>query len=170
MRSEPDSPPRRGPSPEQRRLFAAASLALSIAVGVGAPSAWAGLGGAYSSVEADRAHLAAGMKSAGGGAYTVHTLTLANHGVVREYTRSDGTVFAIAWQGPGRPDLRQLLGPHFQTFQADNTPVSGRRTHRPLSVSREELMVQSAGHPGAFWGFAYLPQVAPAGFSTGELK
>jgi hypothetical protein len=157
--------------PPTRSLWRAAfGLALSLALAAGAPAARAGLGGSYASVEADRAHLSASMRSTGGGAYTVHTLTLANHGAVREFTRSDGTVFAIAWRGPGRPDLRQLLGGRFETFQSDNTPPQGRRTRRPLTVNRTDLMVQAAGHPGAFWGFAYLPELAPAGFSTGELK
>jgi hypothetical protein len=156
----------------RRRARLKPSLALAVAglaLGV-APAAWAGLGGTYASVETDRAHLSAAMRSNSAGTYTIHTLTLANRGAVREYTRGDGTVFAITWRGPGRPDLRQLLGDRFETFQADNTPPHGRRTHRPLTVNRTDMMVQSAGHPGAFSGFAYLPQMAPAGFSTSDLK
>jgi hypothetical protein len=78
-------------------------------------------------------------------------------------------VFAVTWRGGGRPDLRQLLGEHFQTLQADNVRA-GRRTRRPLSVNRPDLIVLTGGHPGGFWGVAFLPQMAPAGFSTSELK
>jgi hypothetical protein len=133
--------------------------------------AHATLGGVYSSVESDRTHMVARMRSASAATYAVHTLTLPNQGEVREFTRSDGIVFAVAWKGPGRPDLRQLLGQqHFDTFQADNVPPQGRRTRRPLGVNRPDLIVHSAGHSGAFWGFAYLPQQTPSGFSTSELK
>jgi hypothetical protein len=78
-------------------------------------------------------------------------------------------VFAVTWRGPGRPDLRQLLGEHFQTLQADNVRA-GPRTRRPLSVNRSDLLVLTGGHSGGFWGVAFLPQMAPAGFSTDEMK
>ena len=84
-------------------------------------------------------------------------MTLANGGLVREFTRADGTVFAVTWRGPGRPDLRQLLGDHFQTLQADNVR-NGPRTRRPLSVNRSDFIVRTGGHSGAFWGVAFLPQ------------
>lgn len=132
--------------------------------------AHATLGGAYESVEKDRAHMTARASSARTASYSVHILTLANQGVIKEFTRRDGTVFAVAWRGPGRPDLRQLLGSSFEQMQSENLSSSGRRTRRPMSVGRSDLVVQSAGHPGAFWGFAYLPLSEPADFSIGDLK
>ncbi len=129
----------------------------------------AALGGAYASVETDRVHLLAQRSSTAGPNYEVHALTSTNGGVAREFTRSDGVVFAVAWRGPGRPDLRQLLGEHFQTLQSDNVSPGGHRTHRPLSVSRSGLVVYSGGHVGGFKGYAYLPQQAPAGFSMTAL-
>jgi len=132
--------------------------------------AQAALGGAYESVEADRVHLAARLNSTPAATHTVHALTLANGGVAREYARGDGTVFAVAWHGPGRPDLRQLLGGYFDRFQAENGLRAGRRARRPLSSGHTDFMVQTGGHPGAFWGVAYLPHMAPAGFSTKELQ
>jgi hypothetical protein len=132
--------------------------------------AHATLGGAYETVEKDRAHMAARVRSAQTASYRVHTLTLANRGVVREFTRGDGTVFAISWRGPGRPDLRQLLGGRFEQMQTENAPATGRRVRRPLIVNRSDLVMQSSGHPGAFWGFALLPAMQPADFSIGDLK
>jgi hypothetical protein len=122
------------------------------------------LGGAYSTVETDRLHMAASVKTTAAATYAVHALTLANGGVVREFTRADGTVFAVEWHGSGRPDLRQLLGDYFAPMQADNTQASGRRTRRPLMVNRSNFVLQSGGHPGAFFGTAILPAMAPAGF------
>lgn len=145
-----------------RLLVSVASLALAV-------PACAHLGGAYASVQADQARLGARLQSTAGAAHAVHALTLANGGLIREFTRPDGTVFAVTWRGAGRPDLRSLLGEHFQTLQADNVRT-GPRTRRPLVVNRPDLIVRTGGHPGGFWGVALLPQLAPAGFSTDELK
>jgi len=147
-------------------------LGLAICAGsiaVAAP-ACAHLGGPRDSVDADRAHLAATLQSTAVGAHTVHVLTLANGGTVKEFARADGTVFAVTWHGAGRPDLRQLLGVHFDTLQADNAPHGGRRTGRPMAVNRPDFVVVTGGHSGAFWGVALLPRLQPAGFSTAELK
>jgi hypothetical protein len=133
-------------------------------------SALAALGGAYASVAADRAHFAAQAVSVPAGAHTVHTLTLPSGGTVKEYTRPDGTVFAVTWRGRGRPDLRQLLGPWFDVMQADNAVRTGPPRRRPISVSRSNFILQSGGHSGAFWGKALLPGVAPAGFAAKDLQ
>jgi hypothetical protein len=129
------------------------------------------LGGSYNSVETDRLHMAAQARTSAAASFSVHALTLANGGVVREFTRADGTVFAVDWRGPGKPDLRQLLGTYFETMQADNAvPVGRRRTRRPPAVSRSDLVIQTAGHSGAFQGVAILPKLAPTGFSAADLK
>jgi hypothetical protein len=135
-----------------------------------AAPAHASLGAAYASVEADRAHMGASLTSKAAATHTVHTLKLANGGIVREFTRVDGTVFAVAWRGPGRPDLRQLLGAHFDTLQADNATRRGPRYRRPMAVNRTDLLVQSGGHSGAFWGVAILTQLEPPGFSPNDLR
>jgi hypothetical protein len=131
--------------------------------------AHAHLGGPYASVEADRAHMTARIHSTAAATHTVHALTLGNGGIVKEYTRADGTVFAVTWRGPGRPDLRQLLGDHFSTMQTDNVRI-GRRVRRPMSVKRPDLIVQSGGHSGAFWGVAILPKLEPPGFSLSDIN
>lgn len=158
-----------------------AALALVLSAIASVPAA-AGLGGSHATLEADRAHLAAAMNSTPLPTHVLHTLTALNGSVVREYVNSDGVVFAVAWRGPGRPDLRQLLGPAFHTFQAQvTTPVTDiaadgstvvhhGRLRRPLLVEQRDLVVHSAGHPGAFFGFAYLPQHVPAGFNPDALR
>ena len=146
------------------------TLALSAACMLAAQPSRASLGKPYASVVADRARLSARMASTSAGAYAVHTLSLANGGVVREYAGVDGVVFAVAWRAPGRPDLQQLLGDGFATLQADNARGDGPRLRRPLSVQRDSLVVRSGGHPGGFWGLAYLPQQLPAGVSPRDLK
>jgi hypothetical protein len=150
------------------RWAGAALGALSL---VAAFPAHAVLGGSYNTVETDRLHMAAQVKTSAAASFSVHALTLANGAVVREFTRGDGTVFAVDWRGPGRPDLRQLLGTYFDTMQTDNvTPVGRRRMRRPLAVNRADLVIQTTGHSGAFQGVAILPKLAPAGFSATDLK
>jgi hypothetical protein len=144
-------------------------VALAFVALLGAAPAQAALGRAYASVETDRAALRASLRSSASAGFTAHTLALANGGVVTEYTRTDGTVFAVAWTGSGRPDLRTLLGDHFATLQADN-PRVGRRTRRPLSVNRTDLQIVTGGHSGAFWGVAVLPELKPASFTASALK
>jgi len=151
------------------RPTAAIPVALT-ACALFASPALAALGGAYASVAADRSHFAARVASTSAATHTIHTLTLPNGGTVKEYTRSDGTVFAVAWSGRGRPDLRQLLGPWFDVMQADNAVRTGPPRRRPLSVGRSNFIVHSGGHSGAFWGLALLPGLAPAGFSANDLK
>jgi hypothetical protein len=149
-------------------LGLAAPVALALGLALGAP-AQAHLGGARATVEADRAHFRASRTSVIASAYTVDAMTLANGGRVKEYSGPDGTVFAVTWLAPGRPDLRQLFGANFPTLQADNVR-HGPRTRAPLAVSRPDLVVRSGGHSGAFWGVAILPRVAPAGFSVTDLR
>jgi len=142
-------------------------LAISL-LALAAP-AQASLGAARATVEADRAHMAASRVSRVSSTYAVDVMALANGGTVKEFSRPDGTVFAVAWMGPGRPDLRQLLGSHFSTVQTDNLR-RGPRTRRPLTVNRADFVVQSGGHSGAFWGVAILPGATPAGFSAADVR
>ncbi len=141
------------------------SLALTTAPYV----ARAGLGQPFESVKADRDRMSAHMASATMATHTVSSLTLANGGVVKEFTNKAGVVFAVSWRAPGRPDLQQLLGGGFDTLQADNVGRGGRRMRAPLAVNRSDLIVHTGGHPGAFWGLAYLPQQTPSGFSAADL-
>lgn len=151
--------------------------------GIVAEPAAAALGGSPRTIEADRAHLAASISSRSTTTHTVHALAMPNGSVVREFVNNDGVVFAVTWRGPGRPDLRQLLGGAFDTFQAtvagpdSNTAVASNgavahhgRLRRGLVFEQRNLVVHSAGHPGAFFGFACLPQQTPAGFSPDALQ
>jgi hypothetical protein len=151
------------------KLTASVPTALFASLLFGSP-AFAALGGTYNSVASDRAHFSARIVSASAATHTVHTLTLPNGGTVKEFTRPDGTVFAVSWRGRGRPDLRQLLGPWFDVMQADNAVRVGPPRRRPIGVSRSNFVVQSGGHSGAFWGVAMLPGASPAGLSANDLR
>ncbi len=130
----------------------------------------AGLGGRLSSVDNDRARFSARLSRAAALGYTVHTLTLDTGVEVREFTGADGSVFAVTWQGPIRPDLKTLFGAsYFERFQADNAPGARIRMRGALSATHSDFVVRSGGHSGALWGFAYLPQSLPAAFGPDQL-
>jgi hypothetical protein len=113
------------------------------------------------------------LASAPMGNYTRHELTRANGGMVRELANADGQIFAVVWAGPGKPDLRSLLGPYFTTLQQSSSSTTGRMMHalrRPAQVAKPELRIQTMGHMGWFRGVAFLPSLAPTGFSTRALS
>jgi hypothetical protein len=145
-----------------------AAFAVVAWLGFAAPG-FAALGRDHTSIEADRAHLAARSSTIVNAAYTVHVMTLPNGGTVKEFERSDGVVFALSWSGPSRPDLRQLLGDRFEGMQADILARKGRRLRGRLSDERSDFVLHSTGHSGAFVGGAYLPQLAPANVSVSDL-
>ena len=147
-----------------------ARLMIAIPVLLAPHVALASLGGSTASIGADqtrmsvRSHVSA---PSGGGA--LHTLSLDNGGEVREYTNAAGVIYAVRWTGPGKPDLGALLGEHFSTFQNDNAIARRRGMRSPPMVNRPQLRVITGGHTGAFWGYAWLPQNAPAGFDPASL-
>ncbi|MDE2344611.1 MAG: DUF2844 domain-containing protein [Betaproteobacteria bacterium] len=129
--------------------------------------AGAELGGSAASIEADRVQMKAVVRAQPAASYTVHEIRDAGGLVVREYLSASGRVFAVGWNGPRIPDLRQLLGGYFPTLQSAAQARPGR--HGPLHVQRPDLVVTSSGHQRFFAGFAYAPALVPAGVSPESL-
>jgi hypothetical protein len=129
----------------------------------------AALGGPASSVAADQAHMKAMREEKAGSAYTVHEITTPSGTMVREFVSSaTGQVFAVTWQGPFMPDLRQVLGDHFATLvDATGKERIGRSN---AVVNRPEVVIHSGGHMRAFAGKAYLPGQLPEGVSVEDIR
>lgn len=149
------------------RLLAATTLLACCSV------ARATLGGDAASVETDRVHMtvarAARVTQAASGSFSVHETTLPTGTVVREYLSAAGVVFAVAWSGPFKPDLRQLMGAHFATMAARQAGhVSAG--HPFISQQNADLVVESGGHPRSFVGRAYLPGAIPPGVSPQDIQ
>lgn len=114
----------------------------------------------------DRAH--ASMKSSQDRtAYRVHEITLPSGTSMREFVAPSGRVFAISWQGPIRPDLRQALGQYFEPFVS--APRAKFADRRHLQIQQGDLVVQMGGHMRALFGRAYLVSAIPSGISIGDL-
>lgn len=101
-------------------------------------------------------------------AYTLHGLQLPSGTAVREYADADGMVFAVAWDGPTKPDLNQLLGQYFTEYESGS--VANTRGHSRMMVRKPDIVIRSEGRMRGFHGKAYLPQSVPAGVSIEELQ
>ena len=146
------------------------TLALLILI---APStAFASLGGTAASIDADRVRTqGALMRIVQSNAYALHEIRSASGTLVREYVSSSGTVFAVAWDGPWLPDLRQVLGDHFDEYQAAMSGAQRARKGRgAIAIDLPGLVVQMSGHPRAFVGRAYVPALLPSGVPLDSIR
>jgi hypothetical protein len=141
------------------RSLTATSLALVLSLGL-AGSANATLGGDVASVKANQEHLGASRQIAKLISGERHDLVLVSGTVVHEYVSATGAVYAVTWQGPRIPDLRELLGPSFAQLEGGNVHRNG--IHR-MSLSSSDLEIRSMGRRGGFAGRAWIPSLVPAG-------
>ena len=143
----------------------------SITIFVIATPAFAALGDDASSVQTDMAHMQGSLRTTQSQAFTVHEIAAATGTTVREYASSSGKIFAVAWDGPWLPSMRQLLSSYFaqyqQALQANGPAYAGRR---PLRIEQPGLVVQSGGHMRFFFGRAYIPQMMPQGVRAEDIR
>ena len=133
--------------------------------------AWASLGGDAASIQADQLHMQGSRTTKAADAYTVHEIQAATGTVVREYLSPEGKVFALAWNGPRLPDLRQVLGSYFEQYRAAVQSQSGpRMARRPVMIDQPGLVVQIGGQVGAFSGRAYVPEMLPSGVRAEDIQ
>ena len=137
------------------------SFALSMCLLLAAGASTAGLDAAPTrgdgaAVQSTQAATATGV------AYTVLHRTLRSGVAVDEYVDAAGKVFALSWSGPFKPNLKRLLGRHFQAYRDRGARRHGGPRSR-LAVDTGEVVVVSEGHMGAFEGRAWLPAVRCGG-------
>jgi len=127
-----------------------------------AASAHAALGDEVASVERDRVTMKATLRVSQHANYDVHELATEMGATVREFVGQDRKVFAVSWSGGWRPNLRNVLGAHYDRFIE---ATRGRRVPRgPVRLELPGLVVFMGGHLRHFYGFAYLSEQLPAGF------
>ena len=126
------------------------------------------LGGTVSTIANDQARMLASRRVEAGSAFSRHVITTPAGVQVTEFVAASGTVFAVTWQGPVVPDLRQLLGNSFAAYKDAIRP--GTNPRRPISVQGADLVISSGGHARAFSGIAYLPQQLPAGVTVQDIR
>jgi hypothetical protein len=141
-------------------LFPVLLLALAL-------PAWAALGDNTMSVQNDQVHMKGTLRTVTNDRYVLHEITTPSGGSVREYVSNGGTVFGVAWDGPGSPDLQQLLGSYFDTVRK---AAAQRRGHGPVVIDTPDLYFVQTGHMRAIHGTAYIPQQLPQGMQSTDIK
>ena len=100
--------------------------------------------------------------------YVRRDTTLATGTHVREYVSDSGIVFAVTWDGPFLPNLKALLGKHFDTMRAESAKKPGAgRSH--LAMDSPEIVINSGGHMRAYEGSAWIPAEFPSGFTADDM-
>ncbi|HUN25911.1 MAG TPA: DUF2844 domain-containing protein [Steroidobacteraceae bacterium] len=148
------------------------TLALGLLGQAAAPLALAALGADVSSVTADGVRMKAQTRpGAAAAGYSVQELVLPSGTVVREYISPADRVFAVSWSGPTKPNLAQLFGTYFQSYQSGSkAQVHNSATRRHFAVRQSDLVVESNGRMRAFYGRAYVPSLLPANVSAGDIQ
>ena len=85
------------------------------------------LGEPESSLTAETQLNRASIKQSDYGSYRVHEMQLPSGTVLREYAAPDGKIFAVTWNGPFIPNLKQTLGSYFAEFSAEAPAAHGTR-------------------------------------------
>lgn len=151
-----------------RAVLPLAALVLGAAAALAALPARATLGENVKTVEQDRQQVRATLQVTSHAAFAVHELRSAGGGLVREYVSPAGVVFGVSWGGPSMPNLRQLLGTHFDTYVG--SPNRQRGGHGHLVVREGTLVVESGGHMRSFHGRAFLSDALPAGVAINDIQ
>lgn len=125
------------------------------------------LGGDASSIASDQVHMKGSLRVVRAAAYTMHEIQAPTGTTVRQYVSPAGKVFGVAWQGPFKPDLQQVLGNYYQQYVA---AARERRGRGPVTIQVPGLVVQSGGHQRSFVGRAYVPEMLPDGVRLEEIK
>jgi len=155
------------PKASARLRITGSAVVLTLWAFISTP-AWAHLGGDVASVAAATAALRAQVRTTPTVQYDLHEIV--NDGlVIHEYSTRQGQVFAVTWQGPFKPDLRQLLGDYFASSQSAASQLRAG-SHRVFAMARPDLLVESTGRLRGFRGLAYLPALVPSGFSLQQLR
>ena len=101
-------------------------------------------------------------------AYDVQETTTEAGLQLRQYVSHGGTVFAVAWSGRTLPDLKMVLGKHYDEYYAAASAHQGN--HHVLSVATPNVVISITKVQRGFTGVAYVPALVPTGTSVKELR
>jgi len=181
MRSGPhhESHPCHARRASRSALLRGLTLALAVS---GAPSVFAELGGAPTLGPAQRVSVesrktaspvAGNARTETPAGWSTREITLPDGLVEREYLTADGTVFAVAWRGPRRPELSVLLGVQYATQMSRNARAlrrQGRGAHGSTSQLDDTFAVQASTYQRSSVGVAWLPRMLPPGIDPNALS
>jgi hypothetical protein len=146
-------------------LFPAVLFVLAAAL---SPAARAALGDDVAAVAADQVRWQANLRIQQRSGYAVHELVAPTGAKVREFVGDTGKVFAVSWSGGWRPNLRDVMGAHYDRFIA---ATRRRRVARgPSRIELPGMVVIMGGRQRAFFGHVYLTDLLPPGVTPEELR
>ena len=144
------------------------ALPVLVAVWLFLPAlAQAELGGSAESVVEVNRRFSAMHRQAWGASYRLHELAVPDGPVIREYENQAGRVFAVSWSGAGRPDLRVLLGAHYDAYLA---ACKGRRARGPHRIDVPGMTIVQGGTQRALFGKVVLTGELPEGLAVEDLR
>ena len=151
----------------RRRLWLCAATSFLLA-GLSTTRVEAALGEDVSSIAAVQARLKASIQVHRRSRYTVHELALPTGTRVRELVGDTGKVFSVSWSGGFRPNLRDLMGTHYDRFIA---ATRGRRARRRIMrIELPGMVVVMGGRLRNFFGQVTLTDLVPAGLTPEDLR
>jgi len=128
----------------------------------------AALGDDASAVVADQARLRASLQVHHKAGYAIHELTAPTGTKVRQFVGESGKIFAISWSGGWRPNLRDIMGAHYDRFIA---AARGRRIARgPVRIELPGMVVVMGGRLRNFYGQVTLTDLLPTGVAPEDLR
>ena len=149
-------------------VYAISGLCALATVGLLAPSAQAALGDDVSTVEHDRVRLNATLQVRHKANYDIHELATSASSAVREFVGQNGKIFAVSWSGGWRPNLRDIMGTHYDRYI--EATRGQRRARGPVRIELPGMVVFMGGYLRTFWGHVYLTDQLPEGFTPQELE
>ena len=152
----------------QRSIHHLALAVLSVWVFFSANPARAALGEHVASVERDQAVLHGSRATALLQNYNIEEIVSASGATVREYVTHTGDVFAVTWSGSQTPNLKLLLGGHFEDYVS--AARSHRGSHHVLSIDSPSLVMTVVRFQRSASGQVYLPRLMPRGVARRELR
>jgi hypothetical protein len=132
------------------------------------PSAQAALGDDVSSVTTDQARMQAALQIWRKDKYDVHELAMPTGTKVRQFAASNGKVFAVTWSGGFRPNLRDVMGSHYDRFIAATR--GKRRARGVVRIELPGMVVIMGGHQRALFGKVYLTDELPEGLTPEDIR
>ena len=134
-----------------------------------APAAWAGLGEGAATIPRDHAALRGHeLQVTPMQAYDRHELTTASGTTVHEFASRSGTVFAVSFNGPSLPDLKIMLGSHYDEYVAAARTRTGN--HHVFTIDSPGLVMHIVKMPRGIKGLAHVPALLPSGVAARDLR
>jgi len=145
------------------QLVICALLAMSLS------NSWAELGGKKTSTLVGSIYSKAPHKAASNSDFEVDKITLDSGTVITEYVSLSGTVFGVSWTGPTKPNLKEIFGnSNYERYVSHVQKTASPRAR--LNLNDSDLVIESSGHQGHFFGRAFLPLEVPPNMKTDEIQ